>query len=182
VLAAAPRLERFARLIALETDVPDPALRLAALAVHVAEDAERLASRLRLPGAQRAVLALAGQPLTAATPERAARVVLHRLGPEDYRRCVLLDWAGSSSALDDALWRGLLAVPERAPVPPFPLAGRDLVAHGLPPGPQVGEALRALEALWIASDFTASREALLERSKELAPQAPTANADQSGKR
>lgn len=166
VLAAAPRPYRFARLVALET-VPDAALRLAALAVHVEEDAGRLAERLRLSGAQRAVLELTALPLSGNATVREARLALHRLGPDDYRRRVLLDWAGSQAALDDGHWRGLLALPERAPVPPFPIAGRDLVRLGLPPGPKVGEVMRALETEWIASDFVASREALLARARSL---------------
>jgi len=163
VLAAAPRMQRFQRLTVLDT-APDAALRLAGLAVHVSEDAGRLSDRLRLSVAQRSVLELAAQPPAVIGCERED---LHRLGPDDYRRRVLLDWAGARAAPDDADWRKRLAVPERAPVPPFPLAGRDLVALGLPPGTKVGEIMRALEALWIASDFAASREALLAEAQKL---------------
>ena len=45
-------------------------------------------------------------------------------------------------------------------VPPaFPLHGRDVIAAGLAPGPQVGQLLRELEEEWIAAGFPArSRE------------------------
>ena len=61
LLGSVPRLERFKRLIAIEEMlglVPDAMVRLAALAVFVEEDAERLAARLRLSNAEQAVLAL----------------------------------------------------------------------------------------------------------------------------
>jgi hypothetical protein len=41
------------------------------------------------------------------------------------------------------------------------VAGRDLVRRGVAPGPEVGRRLAEIEARWIASDFTASREELL---------------------
>ena len=61
LLGSVPRLMRFGRLAAAEEALglaPDAALRLAALAVFVPEDAERLAARLRLSNAEQAVLAL----------------------------------------------------------------------------------------------------------------------------
>ena len=62
VLGGVPRLVRFERLVAIEEAnglAPNSALRLAALAVFVEEDAARLAERLRLSNAEQAVLALA---------------------------------------------------------------------------------------------------------------------------
>jgi len=61
VLGGAPRLMRFARLVGAEEALglaPEAALRLAALAVFVQEDAARLAARLRLSNAEQAVLVL----------------------------------------------------------------------------------------------------------------------------
>ena len=61
LLGGVPRLLRFARLVAAEEALglpPDAALRLAALAVFVKEDAERLAARLRLSNNELAVLLL----------------------------------------------------------------------------------------------------------------------------
>jgi len=161
VLAAAPRMVRFARLVALDQGSPDATLRLAALAVHVPEDAERLADRLRLSGEQRAILALAGPQLVIDASDREARVALYRLGADDYARRVLLDWAGSGDPVSHDGWRRLATVPVRAPIPQFPISGRDLVALGLPPGPAVGVLLRKLTDSWIASDFNLNRTDLL---------------------
>jgi tRNA nucleotidyltransferase/poly(A) polymerase len=46
--------------------------------------------------------------------------------------------------------------------PTLPVSGKDLVAAGIAPGPDVGARLRALEERWIDSGFSLSREALLE--------------------
>ena len=172
VLAAAPRLRRFARLVALDDDYaaqPDPALRLAALAVHVSDDAERLAERLRLSGEQRTVLAktaAVARRLQRDTSDRGARVALYHLRAEDYLRRVLLHWAESDDSLADDQWQRLWSLPKRAPVPPFPIAGRDLIALGLGPGPKVSEILRVLKARWIESDFEESAEALLALARK----------------
>jgi poly(A) polymerase len=48
-------------------------------------------------------------------------------------------------------------------VPRFPLGGRDAVALGLAPGPQIGALLADLEADWIAEDFAAGPAELQAR-------------------
>ena len=164
VLASAPRMPRFSRLVALERDcaaTADAALRLKALAVHVTEDAARLTERLRLSSGQKAVLALAGPRLGTLTHVQDARGGLYRMGSADYRRHVLLQWAESGSFVDDEEWLALWNLPVSAPVPPFPLTGRDLLALGFAPGPKMGELLRELEAHWIASDFMAGADELI---------------------
>ena len=52
--------------------------------------------------------------------------------------------------------------------PAFPLAGRDVTALGIPPGPRVGRLLDAVRAFWEAGDFAADRAACLAHLKELA--------------
>ena len=49
----------------------------------------------------------------------------------------------------------------------LPIAGRDLLALGLPRGREVGEVLAALRAEWIAADFTGDRAALTGRARVL---------------
>jgi poly(A) polymerase len=96
-----------------------------------------------------------------ASDGHAARVLLYRLGPAAWRDGVALAWADAAAAPDDAGWRSLLALPERWTAPRLPLAGRDLIAAGLPAGPELGRRLAELEARWIASDFTLTKTELL---------------------
>jgi len=175
VLAGVPRLVRFARWVEIvrangTTLAPAPAL--VALSTFVPEDVERLAARLKLSGAERTRMVAAEAArrgiggLKAGTDGsvaegHAARVLLYRLGPAAWRDGVLLAWADAGVAPDDAGWRALLSLPDRWSAPRFPLAGRDLMATGLPAGPALGRRLAELEARWIASDFTLTKTELL---------------------
>jgi len=51
----------------------------------------------------------------------------------------------------------------RIEVPRFPVNGDDLVAAGFERGPQLGRALRRIEADWVRSGFTLDRTRLLEQ-------------------
>ena len=66
---------------------------------------------------------------------------------------------------------GLDRAAERAamhgPPPVFPLQGRDALALGVPPGPDIGRLLGAVEAWWLRQTATrASREDCLEKLRE----------------
>ena len=174
VLGAVPRPTLLARLAALEAALglaPDAILRLSALAVEVPEDADHLRDRLRLSNAQTAVLARAAvrtPDIGPATPEAAARAYLYRHGERAYREQLLMAWARAGDPPQSGAWRQRLTLPERWPVPVFPLGGADVLAENVPAGPRVGEILRALEDWWIAGDFSTGEPALRARLRELA--------------
>jgi poly(A) polymerase len=175
VLGAAPRPTRIARLAAIEAALglaPDAVLRLAALAVEVEEDAERLRDRLRLSNDEAARLERAarwrGADIGPASPEAAARVCLYRHGPAAYRERVLIAWTRTSAAPDSEDWRRRLGLPERWQVPRFPIKGADVLAAGVEAGPRVGEILRAVEQWWVEGGFTADAAALRAKVAELA--------------
>lgn len=166
-------------LVGLEAD---PIRRLAALIATLdpvadADRAAALAGRWRLSNreADRLAGCLAADRPHAGMSRADARRALADCGPETWRDRVLLAWAeyrhgyGAGGPLPgsrgSAAWEALLRLPETAPVPPFPLKGADALALGVPPGPRVGELLRAVEAEWRAEDFAADRAALLDRLK-----------------
>ena len=166
MLPAAPRPALLDRLAALEAALGlagDAILRLAALAVEVPEDADRLRERLRLSNEEHARLCpgrMRAPDLGPSAPERAAKACLYADGEAAYRERVL-DGLG---ALGRCAREPGLA---RAPRPSRALAAaavspRRRRRHGarLPAGPRVGELLRALEAWWIAGDFAADAIAL----------------------
>jgi poly(A) polymerase len=172
LLGAAPRMVRFARLVAAEAALglaPDPALRLAALAVFVTEDAGRLAQRLKLSNAELAVLLLGANDheRRELPDETAARRSLYRLGPCKFEAHVLLASADEGAAPDDKRWREALRLADRWQAPEFPLRGTDITALGDVKGPEIGAVLKQLEAEWIASDFALDRDALLAKAKLL---------------
>ena len=48
-------------------------------------------------------------------------------------------------------------------MPRLPVNGADLIARGVPPGPELGATLRRLEDWWVASGFRPGKEELLKR-------------------
>ena len=91
------------------------------------------------------------------------RAILYHMGPEAWRDLVQVAWARSDAAFGDAEWKTLLELPERWPIPVLPVSGRDLLAAGMSPGPEIGVILGKLEDWWVASDFQPSRDELLKR-------------------
>jgi poly(A) polymerase len=131
------------------------------------KDPANWGERLRLSNANIARLnAMASAPILSPTMSIAQqRRMLHQLGPQGYVDAARLSFARSSAALDDSAWTRLATLPQRWSAPAFPVNGKDLIAAGFAPGPELGETLRQLEALWIAKDFKPTRADLLAHAK-----------------
>lgn len=152
---------RLRRLIAIEADrvrEPDAILRLAALAVAIPEDADRLRDRLRLANAEHeriksAAAALVGlHGIAAPPPPEALRALLFNAGREAARDALALAETESGVAPDAAFAAANRFLAE-APEPKLPFGGADLIARGVAAGPRVGETLRVVQALWIRAGF-----------------------------
>jgi poly(A) polymerase len=141
----------------------DGILRLAALA----QDPLAMKTRWRLSNEEGRRLENLAEfmPPSPALRPREQRIVLYQTGAETWRDLVRLAWARSDAAMDDPAWKRLLRLPDRWTCPKFPVAGRDLIAGGLNPGPEIGVTLRRLEDWWVASDFTATKDELLAKAK-----------------
>jgi len=140
---------------------PDPLLRLAVLA----RDPLAMPERWRLSNheARRLQAIVDLMPPTPGLRPAERRIMLYQHGPEAWRDLVHLAWARSEAPLDDARWQELLELPDRWPIPSLPVAGRDLLAAGMSPGPEIGVMLSRLEDWWVASDFQPTRDELLKR-------------------
>jgi len=166
LLGGVPLIADFARMGEIEAALglpPDAVRRLGALNVIVMEDAERLWQRLRLANAEYdrlASMAERWRGLSPAVGDAAARTLLYRLGLERFRDRVLLAWARSGAKADDKAWRDFATLPERWPVPSFPLKAADFMQRGVAKGPALGEALRAAEEAWIAANFSMDTETI----------------------
>ena len=145
----------------LERLPQDPLLRLAVLA----RDPLAMPERWRLSNheARRLEAIVSRMPPSPALRPKERRIVLYQHGAEAWRDLVRIAWARSDAPLDDAGWQELLDLPDHWPVPALPVAGRDLLAAGMSPGPEIGVMLKKLEDWWVASDFTPSRDELLKR-------------------
>lgn len=152
---------------------PDPMLRLASIIPPDAERVAALSSRLRMSKNEAARLdqwakAPAVDPSLA---ETALDRLLYRQGVEGVKTRLKLalssaraDMSAGEAAMQKiAKLSTLLARAEKFDKPSFPLSGADVLAAGLPAGPQVGEVLGELEAAWVDGNFAADRETLLAR-------------------
>jgi len=159
------RPEMLARLAQIEQALgaaPDPVLRLWALLGGGSAPearAESLAGRLRVSSQVRGRLQMmaAERQVSPALAQTERRAVLYALGPQVYREQVLLNWAGGSADAGDMNWKILFDLAEQWSLPDFPVKGADVVAAGVPAGPQVGKVLKSLELWWIAAGFPEDR-------------------------
>jgi len=156
------------RLAHLETRAADlasditPALgsvdRLAALLLGGRGTVQIAGDHLRLSGQQTRQLAnrisAATDDVSDLSPPSALRRLAYRWGSDAARFAAL-------AAEDIAVTSAMITELQRWAVPVLPVRGVDLLAAGVQPGPQMGAMLKAAEAAFIASDFTADRASLL---------------------
>jgi len=167
ILPEARWLDRLRHMIAIEPE-PDPLRRLAALIEVDGPGAVALAERLHFSNAWRDRLHGLAPPcaIDPSADIAAQRHALYRLGAERFRDIALL-LAAEGAMSRDRLGE-LLALARDWTPPAFPIAGRDVTALGIPPGPRIGRLLDATHAWWEAGDFTADRAACLARLRALA--------------
>ena len=151
LLAGIADVGAFTRLVGLERAwqvKPDAIRRLAAVAVRVADDAERLRDRLRLSNAEARRLAALSATVPALPDAGAVRAFLYRNGVE-----AALDLALLAAAHGRGDMEAVAAMAASWAPPRLPFAAADLMALGLTPGRALGAALARAEARWIAADF-----------------------------
>ncbi len=161
ILPEAVRLDRLARLIAIERE-PDALRRLVALVAVDRQGATGLAKRLRLANDQRArldALAAPAWPIDLGAGEPRQRRALYKLGRSLYRDLVMLSGDATRAPR-------LLSMADMLAVPMFPLKGADVAALGIPQGPEIGRRLGEIEQWWDDEDFAPNRAACLAELKK----------------
>jgi poly(A) polymerase len=61
---------------------------------------------------------------------------------------------------DPTYWQRLIALPDRWPIPSFPLKASDFIARGIAEGPALGHVLSLAEDAWLAAGFPPDADAL----------------------
>jgi poly(A) polymerase len=173
-LPEATNFDRLSRLVKLEETlrVNDPLRRLAAVLALNGTDLDALSARLRLSNAQGDRLEAISEYSEVIKPALGAAerdVLLYRIGAPAFRDAVLVGWAGANA--DDG-WAALVADGDDWQPKKFPLQGADVMALGVPRGPEVGVVLRATEDWWIEDGFRADRASCLRQLKTLLEQLP----------
>jgi len=159
-------IPRLIRIESAEGWTPDPLLRLEAILPPHRARIDALAERLRLSRAEAArLLAWADAPEPdPAMPEASLAKALYRSGREgveDRLRHAIAREIDKGNAEAAESLRRLLAFARTWMRPVLPIGGKDLVAAGATPGPEVGAKLRELEERWIESGFSLTREELV---------------------
>ena len=167
----ARHLDRLRRLMTIE-GTADPLLRLAALIEVDGEGAVALAERLQFSNVWRDRLRGLSppRPIDQQGDVRTQRRALYRLGVERYRNVAVL--LAAEGSMSESRLRELLDLVGGWTPPVFPLAGRDVIALGIPAGERVGRLLSAVHDWWERGDFTADRAACLARLRDLAMRPP----------
>lgn len=157
LIAGAAEFGRFSRLAAFDQDNPVAVWRLAALAMMVEQDADRLREHLRLSNNEHKKLVAYARLLVAlkawAAPLDAA-AIRHLVADHGVETLSVVLAAIDGEPLpciaDDAfrMLEGYRNGAEAVPV--FPLRGADLVERGIAKGPKVGEILSAARQTWLS--------------------------------
>jgi len=173
VLPEAGSREPLARLVDVEAEMAketDPIRRLAILLDIDGVESHAVADRLRLSKSEaqhlHALVSAPVQPSPDMT-ETQNRIVLYRLGEEHFIDLALMGWA-TNSPTEKAPWESLVDLPNRQPIPDFPVRGEDVLELGTNPGKAVGELLSSLESWWVDNNFEPDRVACLKQLELLA--------------
>jgi tRNA nucleotidyltransferase/poly(A) polymerase len=170
ILAGVGELGRVARVAVREAEAgraPDAVLRLGAVAVATAEDADRLKDRLRLANEEHARLTAFAdllvhlRSLSGALDGRAARRLAVNHGVQALTDAfAVLAGECRPAVTDDGLGQ-IEAYRAGAEPPVFPLAGRDALALGVGKGPIIGRVLARAKSLWLDADCPSERDAAM---------------------
>lgn len=163
-------LDFFLKLEARENIRPDPLLRLMAMSAREPLQMALLTKRLKMSGAETKRLrdwAEDSKALSLDMSERNRLAAIYRSGKQTVLDRTRLRAAGETDPIKSSHWMSFADLALGWTPPEFPLSGKDLKAAGVEPGPRMGKALEALEALWVRSGFTADKEKLLTALKLL---------------
>ena len=152
----------------------DPLRRLGATLATDEAGIGRIADRLKLSNAERqrlAAMLAEGDTPGSHDPPPYRRAMLHRMGRPCYVDRLFLAWAAeramAPAGTTDAGYRDGLHLAAGWQPKALPVMGADVQALGIARGPDVGRILAAVEAWWIAGDFTADRAAALAKLREV---------------
>ncbi|MBL4853915.1 MAG: CCA tRNA nucleotidyltransferase [Robiginitomaculum sp.] len=147
---------------------PDPYLRLMAMSGRDELATARLCKRLKMSNKEKTrLMHWAGDQtkLTPDMPEKETEIALYTAGRQVALDRAVLRAAGAGDKMD--AWWHVYNKAKDWQWPSFPVTGKDLIALGIPHGPQLGKAMQALEALWIRSGFSVQKPQLLTAAKML---------------
>lgn len=157
-------LSLITKLESREAIKPDPYLRLMAMAARQPLPIALLAKRLKMSKKESSRLrawADDGTPLNPDASDREKRQAIYKAGKQVVIDRARLRAAGETDPVISSRWMSLADLAMGWTQPEFPISGKDLQAAGVAPGEDMGRKLKALEALWVRSGFTADKPKLM---------------------
>jgi len=124
------------------------------LAALFGDAGDGVGGALRLSNAENAMRSHALRGATRIVPdldEKAVRVLIYGLGRDVFFDAILV--AAATQKINAADYHRLSNIAEAWPPPPMPFSGKNVLAFGVKPGPEVAQLLAAAEAKWISEDF-----------------------------
>ena len=167
VLPEASNAEGLSRLVKLERREaikPDPLLRLMAMSVREPLQMALLCKRLKMSSKETQRLrdwSDSSVGLDINSENRDQLNAIYTAGKQVVIDRARLRAAGEDDPIISTRWMSYADLAMGWTPPEFPLSGKDMKAAGVESGPQMGKVLKALQALWVRSGFTADREKLL---------------------
>ena len=171
VLPEANNVDGLEALVKLETRegiAPDPLLRIMTMSAREPLQMALLAKRLKMSKLETSRLrgwADDDAQLSTDMAERDRLAAIYKSGKSVITDRARLRAAGEADPIQSTRWMALAALASEWEVPTFPLTGKDLTGAGVPKGPAMGKALKALEALWVRSGFSTEKPQLLAALK-----------------
>ena len=147
---APARIDAVERIKALASQTAAPVV----LAALFGEHGEGVGAALRLSNAEKAMrsAALKGAgAVKAGLDDKAIRRLIYQLGRDTFFDAIAV--AGANKAITADEYHRLSGVAEKWRPPAQPFSGKDVVAFGIKPGPEIAKILAAAETTWMAEDF-----------------------------
>ncbi|WP_017931847.1 CCA tRNA nucleotidyltransferase [Robiginitomaculum antarcticum] len=157
-------LSLLTKLESREAIAPDPYLRLMSMSAREPLPMALLTKRMKMSKVESKRLRAWAGDATALAPgmeQRKALAAIYTAGKQVVMDRARLRAAGAEDPLISARWMALSELAQTWEQPKFPLSGKDLKAAGVAPGEAMGRKLKALEALWVRSGFTADKPKLM---------------------
>ena len=179
LLPEARNTDHLANLVAIESTATEPADPIRHLAILIAGAdgvvAKTVADRWRLStddGTRLAALCKLPAMFDFTADRHSRQVLFYRLGPDYFRDVTLMTWALQDDIENESAWKEMLEEASKWEARTFLLNGEDVLARGIPEGPEVGRLLTAVEEWWIERDFAPDRAALLDQLDALVAERP----------
>ena len=167
VLPEASNSEGLGLMVELEQSedmAPNYMCRLMAMSARDELGMTRLSKRLKMSRSERErLMGWSGSMAALSTDmdEPSIRKAVYEDGKASISDRAVVRAAGSSDPVLKSRWMNIAEYARNWDVPHFPVRGRDLRRAGISEGPQMGKTLKALEALWVRSDFQADHKRLM---------------------